>query len=280
VGVRGRSLWCETEGEGEPLVLIAGGPGASHDYLHALEPLARDTRLIYFDAFGCGKSARASAPGEYGFEQQVADLEALRLALGVSRWNVLGHSYGGAVAQCYALRHPGGIGKLILANTYHSAEMLQAGFESLNRAIRDQHPEMWSRIRAVRARGILSSALEHQLAYAPPLELAYFYDGSNAAKTWVDINPDVFYAIMGVDGDFSVGGGHEQIDFRGRLAELKMPTLIVAGRYDRIVLPRHSLGFQRAAPAAELVMFERSGHLPFLEEPERWFALLRRFLKG
>ena len=123
VVVNGAKLWCESEGKGEALLLSAGGPGASHSYFHPyFSALADSFRLIYFDAFGRGKSDRAQSPKEYTFDRDVKDIEGLRTVMGLGRIILLGHSYGGMVAQAYALKYPSSIRKLILSNTLYSAE--------------------------------------------------------------------------------------------------------------------------------------------------------------
>jgi proline iminopeptidase len=96
--VNGAKLWYETEGQGEPLVLVAGGPGDSHSEFHPFfSRLADRFQVIYFDALGVGKSDRAKARKEYTFAREVEDLEGLRKALGVSQMNLLGHSFGANV---------------------------------------------------------------------------------------------------------------------------------------------------------------------------------------
>jgi proline iminopeptidase len=59
---------------------------------------------------------------------------------------------------------------------------------------------------------------------------------------------------------------------------MKMPMLIIAGRFDRVALPRFSIKFKQYAPKAEFVMFEKSGHQPFVEEPDKYFKVLIDFL--
>lgn len=282
VTVNGSKLWYETEGKGEPLLLIGGGLGYSHVYLHPhFSTLADKYRVIYFDAYGRGNSDRAQSPKEYTFKRDVEDIDGLRKALGITTWHVLGHSYGGLVAQAYALKFPTSVKKLILANTLFSAEMWQANNDNANNEIRNQYPEVWQKIRQLRAKGLHSSAPEHQEAYNVPLGLFYFYDASNAEKLAGDSlmwNPEVYYTIVGDDADFLVGGDIARLDFRPRLKELKMPTLILAGRFDRICLPRYSIQFKTYAPQAEFFMFEKSGHFPFIEEPQNTFEVIRKFL--
>jgi proline iminopeptidase len=238
---------------------------------------------IYFDGFGRGQSARATTAKEYSFDRDVEDIEGLRKALRLDQINVLGHSYGGMVAQAYALRYPNSVKRLILSNTLFSAEMWQAGVNNFNQIIQDQCPEVWTKLQQLRAEGFHSSAREYQEAnYSVPLGLFYFFDSSNIRKIAADpapFNPDVFYTIAGDDAFFLVGGDVAKLDFRSQLKSLKMPVLILTGRFDRFVLPRYSLQFKRYAPQAEFVMFENAGHFPFIEEPARTFEVVKRFLE-
>ncbi len=131
--VNGAKLWHESEGKGPPLVLISGGPGAPHNVFHPwFSALAVHYRVIYFDAFGRGKSDRGRSPKEYTFDRDVKDLEGLRKALGFNKMAVLGFSYGGMVAQAYALKHPGRVGHLILADTLYSGEMCTHHVEKIH----------------------------------------------------------------------------------------------------------------------------------------------------
>src|SRR5947209_7339713 len=74
VTINGARLWYESEGKGDPVIFISGGPGISHDYFHPFfQPLSSSFQLIYFDAFGSGKSDRAKNAHEYTFDRDVDD---------------------------------------------------------------------------------------------------------------------------------------------------------------------------------------------------------------
>jgi proline iminopeptidase len=207
----------------------------------------------------------------------------LRQALKIDSWTILGHSYGGMVAQGYALKYPASITKLILSNTLFSAEMWQGNDDNSNNEIRNQYPELWENLMAVREQGQRSNGVEHQKIYGQvPSGLLYFYDASNAAKVASDslsLNTELYYAMVGNDGDFIIGGDMYKLDFRTQLKDLKMPTLIIEGRFDRVAYPKFSIQFKKYAPQAEFVMFEKSGHMPFIEETSGYFDTVTKFLK-
>jgi proline iminopeptidase len=279
--VNGARIWYESEGRGEPLLLIAGGPGVAHGYFHPFFSALSDSfRIIYFDAFGRGRSDRAKSPREYSLERDVEDVEGLRKALGLGKINLLGHSYGGIVAQAYALRYPGSLKRLILACTLFDAEMWQANNDNCNAEIRNQFPEVWAKLLKLRAEGLQSSDPRHQDLYGTlPPGLFYFRDASQAARIAPVLNSDVYYQIAGGDADFLIGGEMNAFDFRRDLRQLRMPTLIVAGRFDRVALPRFAIQFRQYAPQARFVMMENAGHYPFVEDSAATFRELRSFLR-
>jgi proline iminopeptidase len=282
--VNGEIIWYQIKGGGKPIVLIPGGPGDSHVYFTPwFDELSKTYKVIYFDAFGRGKSSRAKNKEEYSFQRDVDDLEGLRKALGFNKWSVLGHSYGGMVAQAYAIQYSASVDKLILADTFYDGEMWQENDDNSNYEFRNQCPEKWEELMKIREAGYLSSSPEHIRAYKIPSGLLYYYNPDNASKMRSDslsLNTDVYYQIVGADGDFIIGGDIGKLDFRRDLKNLRMPILIVAGRYDRISDPRFAVKYKIYAPQAEFVMFEKSGHNPYLEEHEKFFKILNKFLKS
>jgi proline iminopeptidase len=280
--VNGAKLWYEAEGQGEPLVLVAGGPGDSHSEFHPFfSRLADHFQIIYFDALGVGKSDRAKSAKEYTFAREVEDLEGLRKALGLSQINLLGHSFGGMVAQAYALKYPQSVRRLLLADTFHGGKMWQANDDSVNYEIRNQYPELWEDLQRVRKQGFRSSSAEQLDVYRRiPAGLFYFHDASKAKLLPnAEGNNQIYYAIAGGDADFVIGGDIAGLDFRPSLRKLKMPILVLAGRFDRVSLPRYAVEYKKYAPQARFIMMEQSGHFPFVEEPEATLVVLREFLQ-
>jgi len=287
VTVMGKKIWYEIEGQGEPLLLIPGGGGGSHDYYHPyFSALSRSFRVVYYDGFGRGNSDRAKSPSEYSFARDVEEVEALRKALGLDRVHVLGHSYGGIVAQAYALKYPGAIRKLVLANTFVSGADYQESNDHINGEIRFQLPEIWSKVEKLRAQGYVSSSPQMQEAYlahiATMQALFYFYDPANASKIVFNdhtFNAEEYYAITGPDSDFQLGPEMLRLSFGDGLARFPQPILIIIGRADGIVPPRLALKTARHARQAETVMMEKSGHFPFIEETSRTMEVIEAFLK-
>ncbi|MGZ3754780.1 MAG: alpha/beta fold hydrolase [Mucilaginibacter sp.] len=285
ININGAKLWVVTVGEGDPIIFIAGGPGNNHFGLRSFDPLAQSHhQLIYFDAFGRGKSDTAKNVSEYTLVRDIEDIESLRIALKLDKITVLGHSYGGVVAQGYALKYPQHLGHLILADTFHSFVMWQENDDSSNREIKNNYPEIWDELMKIRNAGAISSDTKHQEIYGRvPYGFLYAYDpgkfeGGGGKPYPNPNNTKLYYQMVGKDGDFIVGSDIGNFDFRKQLKELKMPVLIVTGRFDRVATPWMAVKYKEYCPQAQFVMFEKSGHNPQVEEPEKEFKVINAFL--
>ncbi|MGE5047183.1 MAG: alpha/beta fold hydrolase [Deltaproteobacteria bacterium] len=283
VTVRGHKLWVEREGQGEPVLLLAGfGPSGSHVVFHpAFTGLSFDHEVLYCDLHGRGASARPAALGEITFDADVEDVAALIEALDRGPVHVYGFSYGGLLAQALALRHPRLVRSLALANTLHSPEMWQANHANINRELANQYPELWEQILDLRRQGVPSTAPEMQRLFAVATRLVRFYNPDNADALGVLSEPgarnlELYPVFCGADVDFIIGGEVAKIpDFRPLLREIACPMLVLAGRFDRALYPRWQREFATFAPKARLVMMERSGAFAHIEEPAAVMALIR-----
>lgn len=279
-------LWTVACGSGPPLFFIAGGPGGTHYGLRSFDSLVDNHTLVYYDAFGRGKSDTAQSVTAYSLDRDIRDLDGLRQAMGFEKIAILGHSYGGVVAQGYALQYPDRVSHLIIANSFHSFLMWQANDDNCNHEIRTNYPEVWDTLMHVRAQGYVSSDPVHQEIYGRvPYGFLYAYNPdkfvNRRRKPYPNaFNSALYYQMVGKDGDFIVGSDIGTFDYRQRLRELTMPVLVVGGRFDRVAVPAEMVKYKTYCPQARYVMFEKSGHNPQVEEPEAYFALLREFLSG
>jgi proline iminopeptidase len=289
VTVNGAKLWVVTVGTGEPLILIAGGPGGCHLGLRSFDSLAikGNIQLVYFDGFGRGKSDTAINVKEYTLERDIEDVEGLRVALHLNKISLLGHSYGGVVAQGYAIKYPQNVSHLILANTFHSFVMWQENDDNSNHEIKENYPEVWDSLMKLREAGYISSDPICQDIYGKvPYGFLYAYN-----PTYFEYHPGVkrkpypnpfnaklYYQMVGKDGDFIVGSDIGNFDYRQQLKDLKMPILIIGGRYDRVAVPTMMVKYKEYCPQAKFVLFEHSGHNPQVEEPQKEFPIIIDFL--
>jgi proline iminopeptidase len=282
--VNGKKLWTVSFGKGDPLFFISGGPGGAHFGMRTFDSLSTANTLVYFDGYGRGKSDVALKATEYSLAGDIEDLEGLRKAMGFDQINILGHSYGGLVAQGYAIKYPGNVKHLIVANSFHSFVMWQENDDNSNHEIKTNYPEVWDALMKIREQGAVSSDSLHQEIYGKvPYGFMYAYNPENFVKRGSvkypnAFNTDLYYQMVGKDGDFIVGNDIGNFDFRKDLKNLKMPILIIAGRYDRVSVPWMAVKYKEYCPQAKFVMFEKSGHNPQVEERAKEFTLIREFL--
>jgi proline iminopeptidase len=286
VTVNGAKLWVETEGQGDPLFIIAGGPGGAHAGYHSFDALKDSCTLVFIDNFGRGKSDTAKDVKEYTINRDVEDIEGIRKALGYNKINILGHSYGSIPAQLYAIKYGEHVKHLIIADGFFSGKMWQENDDNSNHEIAENYPELWDTITKLRAKGYRSDDhICYSIYDTVPYGFLYAYNPNNFLHGTDPFYPNSFniklyYQIVGSDGDFVVGSDMAKFDITKKLKDLKMPVLIVAGRYDRVSVPKFAVQYKKYCPQAIFVIFERSGHDPMVEEPEKEFRIIRTFLNN
>jgi proline iminopeptidase len=283
---RGR-IYYETEGAGPAVVLVAGGPGSSHASFHPwFSRLKANHQVIYFDNIGRGRSDRAR-DGAYSVASDVADIEALRSALGLDTISLIGHSYGGIPALAYAIAHPEHVHRLVLSSAMVDAQSFQMNIDSANQLASTQFPEIWTKLMALRQRGIKSGATEYENLYGQAEGDLYWSDPANIAKLWSSGDPRdglnfaVYESILGDDPEWTVGGSLKGYTQLAAAAHLRVPVLITSGRFDRVATPAVAARTAAALPSdsTRLVVFEHSGHRPWIEEADAWFKLVSEFLE-
>ena len=282
-------IYYETEGHGSPIVLVAGGPGGSHAAFHPwFSRLAAHHRVIYFDNLGRGRSDRLRDPKKYTIERDIEDIEALRVALKLKTITLLGQSYGGMPALAYALKYPELTDHLILSDTILGAKGFQQNIDSCNHEASTRFPETWKKLTAMRAKSIKTGSELYEKLYSKPTDDLYWYHPENDAKIFRsgekidDLNNAIYYAMVGDDPEWIVGGTIKGYDPRPEMKNLAIPTLICVGRFDRVALPEIAQEIKDVLPAhtSQLVVFERSGHYPWIEEADRYFKIVSTFLDG
>jgi proline iminopeptidase len=285
----GALIYYETMGRGAPLVIVHGGPGASHDYfLPHLLPLMRTNLLIFIDERGSGKSSKLEDPKEYTVASMVEDLEAVRVGLGLGKISLLGHSFGGVIVQAYALKYQKNLSHLILGSTFASTKELN---EALARMKAAMDPKDRERITALEAAGLFGKgeAWEHGRYPEEYAKLAwgkgYFpylyqkrpdptYDpvSSNTDTAW-----DVYREMWGSHGEFVVDGNLKEVEYVDRLSEIKVPTLIIVGDHDESD-PKMSKEMHEKIAGSQLVILPDSGHMTFVDQPEQFLKTVREFV--
>jgi len=243
--------------EGEVLIAVHGGPGNSSDYMLSLEQLASDgLAVVTYDQRGTGRSSEPS--GGYGMSSYVADLEAVRQAVGAEAIHLLGHSWGGLVALRYAVAYPQRVRSIVLMGSgVLTPEAAQAG-----QASRGQ------RIAELQEQGVIPRTITSLTEILP----AYFSDPGfkmpDALKN-MEYNPEVEQMTWSaLDG----------YDFARALDRLEQPVLVLWGEDDPFGMA-YVDATSRTLVAAELeiVLLKECGHF-WHECPDEFLTQVRAFL--
>ena len=262
--------WSE-HGIGPPVLVLHGGLGLDQSTLRPwLDPLGERARLVFLDLRGCGQSEPISVVDHVTHATWVADADALRDHLGLDRWTVFGHSYGGFLALEYAIRYPERTSGLILCST-------APAFDHAGVAIANAEAQGIPEALAALADALSSPASSDEAFEATWRALAPLYLHRPTPEALSAITDGVRYRAEALNA--SQGRCLPTYDVRARLGEATSPTLVVSGRHDWIYPPEHgAVPLAEGIPGAELVLLEQSGHFPFVEEPGAFLAAVSSWL--
>ena len=277
-------------GHGSPLVIVHGGPGASHDYfLPYLLPLARHNKLVFIDERGSGKSSKMDDPKQYTVENMADDVEAVRQALGLGKISLLGHSYGGVVVQAYAFKYQKNLSHLILGSTFASTKEINQALVKIKAGMPDADRK---RMEELEQAGLFGKGhvWEHGRYTDEYAKLAwgvgYFpyiyvknpdpnYDPTEGTKTaW-----DVYREMWGSHGEYVIDGNLTSVEYVDKLPSIKVPTLIIVGDHDESD-PVMSKEMHEKIAGSKLVILPESGHMTFVDQPAMFLKTVSEFVNS
>jgi proline iminopeptidase len=273
----GATLYVEVLGNaaGTPLLVVNGGPGFDHTYEHAAVPgttsawetLARTRRVVFYDQRGNGRSGALKTGQSCTLADQIDDLEAVRAHLGADKIDLLGHSWGGFLVMAYAARHPEHIRHLI---TVDSAAPKWGDTVFL---FKDIFPEGQERSDSFAFADALGDKAASDAGIREYLHWL-FYSPEKRDAFLAQISPGVYSKPVNEAVEHDV----QRFDLNPELQKFKFPALVITGRYDINVAPSVAYKMHKAIAGSQFVVFEKSGHLPFYEEPDGFVRTLETFL--
>ena len=289
VDANGVLIYYKILGEGRPLVIVHGGPGASHDYMVPyLLPLARHHRLLFIDERGSGRSEKLEDPAGYTVEAMVEDLEAVRERLHLGSIDLLGHSYGGVLAQAYALKYQQHLDHLVLCSTFHSTSKMNEVFRTM---LEKMSPELRARIGRLEAAGLFGHGKPfEQRRYTEEYMVAawgegyfpYLYqrrpDANYDPVMGGSMSWDLYREMWGSHGEFVIDGNLTSVEYADRLPSLRVQTLITVGDNDECA-PLLSHEMHALIKGSQLAVFPKSGHMTFVDQPALFVSTVEEFLR-
>ena len=268
-------LFVLERGDGPvPLFVLHGGPGCDHTMFGAyLDGLTNTCRLLFVDQRSQGRSDPAP-PETWTLSEMAADVERLAETLELERYAVLGHSFGAFVALQHAVDFSGRPAASIISSGLPSAAFLDSvqrnleAFEPVE--LRAQVTDSWAREAHAHTQEDCRRLLSDQLPFHFRDPRDPRIDAMRAELGKAVYAPDVLRAAATSD--------YGAIEVQERLPSVTHPALILAGRHDRTCSVAGAEPIAHGIPDAELVVFEDSGHMTFIEEQDKYVATVGGFI--
>jgi L-proline amide hydrolase len=289
----GAQTWYRIDGElpaapdgPAPLVVLHGGPGATHDYLLPIAELSEQGRaVVLYDQLGNGNSTHYPQRGAdfWTVELFVRELANLIDHLGVGdRYHVLGQSWGGFLAQEHALTQPTGLRSLVLSNT---AASFPDFVSEANMLRRELPPEVEATLRKHEDDGTTGAPdyvnaclvfYQRHLCRLDP-----WPDGVTEGLAKIDEDPTVYHTMNG-PSEFHVIGSIKDWSSTARLGEIHQPTYVVSGEHDEAT-PALQVpiveGIRAAGNEVMQLIMAGCSHLPMWEQPDAYRDAVERWLR-
>lgn len=273
--VVGSELDAQTNFRQKPtMIILHGGPGFDHIYLRPwLDPVSEVAQLVYIDERGCGRSQRHTHE-YYQLGIMADDVVLLCQALNIEHPIILGQSFGGFVALSIAHRHPTVAVGLILFDT---SPAWTGGYdlEALEQLVGG---ERGTELRIIAYRESTGQASEAELKrFEQEIMPLYWHQGFKQ-----EYIGDLFNnPLVNMDiATYMMGTLSREYDLRPHLAEITVPALILQGRYDWVTPMAGALEMAKSIPNAQLHVFEHSGHMVFMEEPEELVTAIKEWISA
>jgi proline iminopeptidase len=270
-------IYFVTEGYGEPLLVIHGGPGMEHTYLRPhIDQLAGQYEIVYYDQRATGRSGGEADSGSITIATFVNDIEAIRTSLGIRELNVLGHSWGGLLAMFYALEYPYNVSSLILVSTAGASSDYYAPYFA-NLASIYTHEDSLELMELTGSDGFYSGDPEIIRQYYRIAWKNLLYDKSLIDKMNLSVTETT--ALNGRRIPHLLFRELAEYDMHDRLATLNIPTLLIHGEHD--ALPWEvSQKIHNYMRLSEFHLIEECGHFPYLEKSEEFRTLILTFKRS
>jgi proline iminopeptidase len=291
VNAHGVLIYYQIIGQGAPLMIVHGGPGASHDYLMPyLLPLVRTNQIIFIDERGSGRSEKLEDATQYTVENMVEDVESVRVALHLGKISLMGHSYGGVLAQAYAFKYQQNLTHLILGGTFYSTTEMNKVLAAEKNSM---PPEALAKLQDLEKAGLFGKGKDWEKGRYPDdyAKLAwgdgYFpylyqkrpdanYDpaSGNTTNSW-----ELYREMWGSNGEFVIDGNLKSVEYLDKLSSIHVPTLLICGDHDESN-PSLSRTMHEKIAGSKLVVVPQAGHMAFVDQPNFYIKALTEFLKG
>jgi proline iminopeptidase len=281
------SVWTKRVGNNRDtrLLLLHGGPGATHEYFEAFDSYLPSAGIeyYYYDQLGSAYSDQPDDPELWDLDRFVDEVEQVRRALGLDRGNffLLGHSWGGILAIEYALRHQEHLKGLIISNMMASVSAYNAYAEGV--LMPDMDPDALDEIKALEAAGDTDNPrymelllAHHYVQHIMRMPLADWPDPVNRA--FAHLNQGIYGRMQGpTELGISADATLRDWDRFADLSTIEVPTLVIGARYDTMD-PDHMKEMAKRLPAGEYLYCPQGSHMAMYDDQTVYCKGLTAFL--
>jgi len=274
--VPGGKIWYKVSGSGNgiPVVLIHGGPGASSFYMKPFEELGNDRQVIRSDQLGSGKSTYTEDTTSFTIERRVTELDSLRKALGVDKWNLLGHSYGTMIALEYYAAFPGHVASLTFAGACFDVPEYAENCRLLLKTLPDSLQKAVAE--ADSTGDYMNPRYQGALVMFNDLYGSRKPDKVETDSIMATFNAALNYYMLG-PGDFSIIGTLKDYNGTPYLPKINVPTLFTVGEFDSVG-PELIKSFADKVKGSKYYVFRNSAHITMWDAREENIRVVRNFL--
>lgn len=303
VDIWGKKIWYEIYGaeHNDTLLYLHGGPGASClDFVNQAKALSEKIKVVIFDQLGVLRSEAIAEDESYSMEYQIEMVEEMRKLLGIEKWSILGHSYGGMLAVLYANTYPNSIQKVILEcpslwfedSAKSTAEYLSEHIRSLNDG---QALERCEKIKSTDYQGRAEAVfdLSSLLGYVTDMELRFYlhsisFEEYEMSMDTTDVKDEMWskgeqHLMKLLEAQPAPDGSMRKRvmmtdNFLPMLPKIAAPILLINGKYDPACTKYQKEYILNNAQNVTQTVFEDSGHFPRLEEAKKYTDTVLEFL--
>ena len=304
IDIWGKKIWVELYGTKyhDTLLYLHGGPGASClDFANQAEALSEKMKVVIFDQLGVLRSEALDENEQYSMEYQIEMVEEMRKLLGIEKWSILGHSYGGMLAVLYAYSYPNSIHKVILEcpslhfedSAKSTAEYLSEHINSLNNKTA---VELCEKIKFTDYQDKTEAVfdLSNLLGYVTDMKLRNYLHGISFDEYWMSMDTTGITDEMWAKGERHLmklletqpmpdGSSRKRVmitdNFLPMLTNITAPILLINGKYDPTCTKNQIEYILNNAQNVTQVIFQDSAHFPRLEEAQKYTDTIGAFLE-
>jgi proline iminopeptidase len=274
-------VWTKTVGDGPvKILLLHGGPGAGHDYLEAMESFLPQAgiQLIYYDQLGCGNSDRPDDPALWTLPAYVDEVEDVRRGLGLDRFVLYGHSWGGMLAIDYALKYEDRVRGMVVSNMTAGMKSYQRRTNALKNTLLD--PVSRARLSAMELKGAFDSAEYQQIVMRmlyPKMLCRLDPWPEPLLRSFRNLNGQIYQTMQG-KSEFLVTGNLKHWERWNRLLKIRTKTLTIGAVHDEMD-PADMILMSQMMPDAQSVICPNGSHMCMWDDQAFYFDRLVSWLR-